>query len=130
MTSLLKYRGAAQVPAAAGWVRPATALAVVACVAAVVGFAVGEHQQRPMTVLHGLAYVGDHEVSVTVGGWVYGFQGPGNLFWTGSDGSEHSGGWPACLHGPSRMPITFGEVPVTTPDGEMWRQVVWVDCRT
>jgi hypothetical protein len=27
------------------------------------------------------------------------------------------------------VPVTFAEVPVTTPDGSTTRQVVWVDCR-
>ena len=106
------------------------AIALAACLAAVLGFAAGEHHQPGMTVLSGVAHVGADEASVTVGGWVYGIQGAGNITWVDSQGSTHTSGWPACLHGPGSVPITFGEVPVTTPDGGSWRQIVWVDCRS
>jgi hypothetical protein len=106
----------------------AAAIALFACLAAVLGFAVGEHHQPRMTVLRGVAYVGVDEASVVVGGWAYGIDGTGNLSWVDAQGTIHTNGWPACLT-PGNDPITFGEVPVTL-DGATWRQVVWVDCRS
>ena len=108
----------------------AAVITLFACLAAVLGFIVGEHHQPGMTVLRGVAYVGADEASVTVGGWVYGIQGTGNVTWVDTQGSIHTDSWPACLSGPGRAPITFGEVPVTAPDGTTWRQIVWVDCRS
>jgi hypothetical protein len=107
-------------------------LAVAACLIVAGAFLAGEHhQQRAMTVLTGVAYVGAHEASVTVGGWVYGLDGPGNVSWTDSQGSIHTSGWPACLTGPGQHHrIRFGEVPVTAAGGGMWRQIVWVDCQS
>ncbi len=100
-----------------------------ACLIAFLAFLAGEHQQRQVTVLSGVASVGDQVASVTVAGWVYGIQGVDQ--WVDQQGVTHVGGWPACLRGPGRtVPITFGEIPVTAPDGGSWRQVVWVDCRS
>jgi hypothetical protein len=105
------------------------AVLAAACLIAFLAFVAGEHQQRPATVLSGIATVGDHEATVTVAGWSYGIEG--NIVWVDQEGTTHEGGWPACLGGPARnVPVTFGEVPVTTPDGTTWRQVVWVDCRS
>ena len=99
-------------------------------VLAVAAFLAGEHQQRPLTVLSGVATVGDQQATVTVAGWSYAINGPG-LMWVDRQGSLHDGGWPACLTGVGRtVPIRFGEVPVTAPDGTTWRQVVWVDCQS
>jgi len=95
-----------------------------------VAFLAGEHQQRPLTVLTGIATVGDHQATVTVAGWAYAIEGD-SVIWVDQQGMTHDGGWPACLGAPGRtVPVTFGEVPVTAPDGQTWRQVVWVDCRT
>ena len=95
---------------------------------AVVAFLAGEHQQRPFTVLTGLATVGDHQATVIVAGWAYAI-GSG-IPWVDQQGVTHEGGWPSCLATPGRtVPVTFGEVPVTAPNGLSWRQVVWVDCR-
>ena len=103
------------------------AVLAAACLIAFLAFAVGEHQQRTVTVLTGIATVGDHEATVAVAGWSYGIVG--SITWFGQ-GGMHEAGWPACLGGPGRtVPVTFGEVPVTAPDGSSWRQVVWVDCR-
>lgn len=100
-----------------------------ACLVALLAFLAGEHHQRPLTVLSGVATVGDHMASVPAGGWVYGI--PGVQEWVDQQGTTHVGGWPACLGGAGRtVPITFGWVPVTAPDGASWRQVVWVDCRS
>lgn len=110
-------------------VRRTAAVIVAACLIAYPAFLAGEHQQRQFTVLSGVATVGDREASVAVAGWVYGIQGS-NIQWVDQQGETHYGGWPACLRGPGRtVPIRFGEMPVTTPGGGSWRQVVWVDCR-
>jgi hypothetical protein len=111
--------------------RIAVALAATCLIAAVAfaAFLVGEHHQRPVTVLTGIAAVGYQEATVIVNGWAYGFQGNG-ITWIDRQGQTHYGGWPSCLSIPGRAaPITFAEVPVTNPDGSIARQVVWVDCR-
>lgn len=108
----------------------AVVIALVACLAAVLGFIAGKHHQPGMTVLSGVAYVGLDEASVTVGGWTYGIDGASNVSWVDDQGSHHEGSWPACLRSGSIVPITFGEVPWTAPDGSGLRQVVWVDCRS
>ena len=105
------------------------AVLAAACLIAFLAFVAGEHQQRPVTVLSGIAAVGDHHATVTVAGWSYGIEG--SIVWVDQEGTMHDGGWPACLGGIGQnVPVTFGEVPVTTPDGATWRQVVWVDCRS
>ena len=113
-------------------VKRAWAVIAAACliaVLAVVAFLAGEHQQHPLTILSGLATVGNQQATVTVAGWSYAIDGTG-IMWVDQQGSMHDGGWPACLSGFGRtVPIRFGEVPVTAPDGTTWRQVVWVDCR-
>ena len=113
-------------------VKRAWAVIAAACliaVLAVVAFLAGEHQQRPLTILSGLATVGNQQATVTVAGWSYAIDGTG-IMWVDQQGSLHDGGWPACLSGIGRtVPIRFGEVPVTAPDGTTWRQVVWVDCQ-
>jgi len=101
---------------------------VVLCVIAGATFLVGERQGNRATVLTGMAYTGINEATVTVAGWSYGISR--NVTWFDSQGTEHVGGWPSCLRSVgTRVPITFGAVPVTAPDGSSWRQVVWVDCR-
>jgi hypothetical protein len=110
-------------------VKQLTALIAAACLIAFLGFLAGAHHQRPATttVLTGVATVGDHMASIVTGGWVYGVEG--NVMWVGPDGTTHLGSWPACLGGPGNtVRVTFGEVPATGPNGEMTRQVVWVDC--
>jgi hypothetical protein len=101
---------------------------VVLCVIVCGTCLVGERQGNRTTVLTGMAYTGLNEATVTVAGWSYGISG--NVTWLDSQGTEHVGGWPSCLRSAGRrVPITFGAVPVTAPDGSSWRQVVWVDCR-
>ena len=108
----------------------AAAAIAAACLIAFLAFLAGEHQQRPVTVLHGMATVGYQEASVITAGWVYGIQGTG-VPWIDQDGMWHYGSWPTCLGGPGRaVEITFWEVPVSMPDGGTARQVVWVDCRS
>jgi len=84
-------------------------------------------EEGATTVLTGVATVGDHMASIVTSGWVYGVEG--NVTWVDQDGVTHYGGWPACLGGPGNtVRVTFGEVPVTAPDGTMTRQVTWVGC--
>lgn len=102
---------------------------VVLCLIAGGTFLAGERQGNRTRVLTGMAYTGIDEATVTVAGWSYGISG--NVTWFDSQGTEHFGSWPSCLRSVGRrVPITFGAVPVTAPDGSSWRQVVWVDCRT
>ena len=121
-----------QKPPRGGRVRRAVVAVGAACliaILAVLAFLAGEHQQHPVTVLSGVADVGDHTASVTVAGssWVYGISGVDQ--WVDQRGQTHLGGWPGCLSTPGQtVPITFGWVPVTAPDGSSWRQVVWVGC--
>ena len=104
------------------------AIAVLIALAAFLAFLAGEHHHRPFTVLTGVATVGDHQATVTVAGWSYAIEGD-SVMWVDRQGSTHDGGWPSCLNVVGRaVPISFGEVPVTAPDGLSWRQVVWVDC--
>ncbi len=119
-----------RVPVLRRRVRWAAAAIAVACLIAFLAFLAGEHQQRPVTVLRGMATVGYQEASVITAGWVYGIEGTG-VPWIDQEGTWHYGGWPTCLGGPGRaVEITFGEVPVSMPDGGTARQVVWVDCRS
>ena len=111
-------------------VRWAAAAIAAACLLAFLAFVTGEHQQRPATVLRGVATVGYHEATVIVAGWAYGIEGTG-VPWIDQQGTWHYGGWPTCLGGPGRTAeITFGEVPVSMPGGGITRQVTWVDCRS
>ena len=125
-------RGSSQALVLSRRVKRAALIAAVlaaSCLIAFLAFAAGEHQHRPVTVLSGIAAVGDHQATVTVAGWSYGIEG--NIAWVDQEGTTHQGGWPACLGGPGRtVPVTFGEVPVTAPGGTTWRQVVWVECRS
>ena len=102
-------------------------VAALACLVAAAAFAASEIHQPRMTVVTGFAHVGDHVATMVVGGWAYGFSG-GGVSWVDSHGSVHDAGWPACLRGPGLVKATFGVVPVTDPDGQSQRQVVWVSC--
>jgi hypothetical protein len=118
-----------QKPALGRRVSRAVVVIGAACLIAILAFLAGERQQHPITVLSGVADVGGHMASVTVAGssWVYGISGVDQ--WVDQQGQTHLGGWPACLSTPGQtVPITFGWIPVTAPDGSSWRQVVWVDC--
>ena len=127
--SSMPVAGAARAPFGI-WRMPWAAVVVLAvCLAAVLGFIAGEHHQPGITVLRGVAYVGLDEASVTVGGWTYGIDGASNVTWVDDQGSEHTSGWPSCLRPGNIVPITFGEIPWTAPDGSGLRQVVWVDCK-
>jgi hypothetical protein len=111
----------------------AVVVIIAADLIAFLAFLAGEHHQPQATVTSGIADVGaDHSGSIVVAdsSWVYGLSGVGN--WVDKQGQAHEGGWPACLSIPpgKTVPVKFGWVPVTGPDGSSWRQVVWVDCRS
>ena len=110
-------------------IRRTVALIAAAGLIAFLGFLAAEHHRHPVTVLTGVATVGDQLATVTVAGWSYAIEGT-SIPWVDEQGMTHYGSWPACLGGPGRtVPVTFAEVPVTTPDGSTTRQVVWVACR-
>lgn len=99
---------------------------VVLCLVAAIAFVAGERRASNPMVLTGIPVIGQNVASVTVGGWTYGIEG--SVTWYDSQGA-HLGTWPSCLSNPARpVPIAFGAIPVTAPDGSQWRQVVWVEC--
>ena len=66
--------------------------------------------------------------SITTSGWTYGFAS--DLAWTDDMGSWHDSGTPACLPPlSSRDGVKFASVEVTV-DGNTWRPVIWIDCRS
>jgi hypothetical protein len=92
-------------------------------------FVVGSHNPA-VTVVSGDARVGDGVATAFVDGWAYGI--PMDVAWLGTDGSWRQSGTPACMTWtgtPRDVSIKFGWVPVTSPDGNGWRQIVWVSCR-
>jgi hypothetical protein len=98
-------------------------------VAVVIAYLGGEHGRDRLTVRHGVAQVGLNQASVKVGGWWYGINA--SVPWVDDTNSWHESGWPTCLAPVgSAVAITFGEITVTGPDGQSWRQVAWVDCRS
>jgi hypothetical protein len=93
-------------------------------------FVAGSHDPA-VTVLSGNARAGEGVATAVVDGWAYGI--PMDVAWVGSDGSWRQSGTPACLAWtgtPRDVGIQFGWVPITSPDGNGWRQVVWVSCRS
>jgi hypothetical protein len=104
--------------------------AVVAAGALATGaFVVGTHNPA-VTVASGAASAGYDQATVFVDGYAYAI--PMDVEWFGTDGNLRPGGQPACLAwtGSARtVPIEFGWVPITSPDGSGWRQVVWVSCK-
>lgn len=122
----------ALVPAAAKtWIR--IALSAVAIATATLGgflaYHAGELHARQITVLSGNAYVGAGQAAVRVAGWTYSVSD--GVTWIDGSGSLHETGWPGCLSTQgTTVPIKFGEIQVTAPNGDSWRQVVWVDCRS
>jgi hypothetical protein len=91
-------------------------------------FIVGSHNPA-VTVANGEARVGYDVATAVVDGWAYGV--PMDVAWLGTDGSWRQSGRPACLAwtgSPRDVAIRFGWVPITSPDSNGWRQVVWVSC--
>jgi hypothetical protein len=105
----------------------AAAIALLACLATFLAFEGGgdEHYQPGITVLRGVAYVGDDEASVAVGGWVYRISRTGNITWVDSQGRSMRMAGQACLLGPGRcLPVTrhhqhrHGTFPASSPGTE------------
>ncbi|MDT4985197.1 MAG: hypothetical protein QOF95_2687 [Pseudonocardiales bacterium] len=112
-------------PPRAVWIAVAI---VAAAVIAVLGYGLGTSNGPHVKALSGDAYVGANQAAVKVDGWTYGIVG--SVAWVDSRGASHDSGWPDCLGSPgTTVHIRFGEVSVTGPQDDSWRQVVWVDCR-
>jgi hypothetical protein len=95
---------------------------------AIVAYAVGTRDGNRLKALTGNAYVGNHQASVKVDEWAYGIVD--SVAWVDKSGSSHDSGWPACLSTPgTTVKIRFGEITVTGPHHDSWREVAWVDCR-
>jgi hypothetical protein len=114
--------------------RPSTVLlfvvvgALVLAAVAAASYAAGRRGGNQLHVRTGNAYVGLHQASVKVDGWAYGIVG--SVEWVGADGTSHESGWPDCLGRPGTTErIRFGEISVTGPQDDSWRDVAWVDCR-
>lgn len=91
-------------------------------------FVVGSHNPD-VTVVNADARAGDGVATAFVDGWAYGI--PMDGAWMGTDGSWRDSGTPACIAWtgtPRDVRIKFGWVPITSPEGVGWRQVVWVAC--
>src|SRR5579864_631808 len=92
-------------------------------------FVVGSRNPA-ITIENGDAHVGADVATASVDGWSY--EIPMDVAWLGTDGSWRQDGRPACLAwtgSPRGIAIQFGWVPITSPAGVRWRQVVWVSCR-
>lgn len=113
---------------------PATTIVlavVIGLALAMIGYAVGREQTRVSgSTVSGDAYVGVGEFSAKIDGWAYGLTWSANtLTWVDAQDTMHSGGVPSCLaHPASSVPVTFGWVPASGPDGSSWRQITWVRC--
>ncbi|HEY7936332.1 MAG TPA: hypothetical protein VID26_04300 [Candidatus Limnocylindrales bacterium] len=106
-------------------VAAALAVAVVVFLSGLALGSTGVAGVRPAT-LTGDGYVGQQVASFQSGGTFYGFRA--SVPWRDASGSEHDGGWPACL------------TPLTTVEGVrftgavVWAgavgqaTVLWVDC--
>jgi len=93
--------------------------------AAAVGYVLRSHSDS-VTAASGSAYVGLDQASASADGWVYAI--PIDVTWQGADGSWRDGR-PECLASAGQsVPLRFGWVAVSHPDGASWRQVVWVSC--
>jgi hypothetical protein len=102
--------------------------ALVVVLAAGVGYQVGRHQAQAVVWRTGPAYVGDHEASIPISGWTYGFM-TSVPRWIGADGTTHTDSWPDCVNPPvTQKQLTFATTTVTVA-GTTWRQVLVVDCR-
>lgn len=94
------------------------------------GYELGRTQQRAADsyVLHGTAYVGDHQAGMHVNGHEYGVVD--SVPWFDRRGAYHDSGWPACLARPgTSVRIAFGVATVRAPEGIGWSAVTFVDCR-
>lgn len=100
---------------------------LVALLAVAGGWIAGERTANRLHVLTANVYVGDHQAGVCLHGWCYGISDV--VSWVDAGGSLHEDGWPSCLQLGTYERIRFGEIEVSGPTDESWRQVVWVDCR-
>jgi hypothetical protein len=102
--------------------------AVCALVGVLAGYQLGHHHSAAVSWHTGLAGIGDHEVSISTPGWVYGAQDavPG---WIDSSGSTHTGGWPDCLNQSGTQKQVRFAATTGTIVGTGTRQIVLVDCR-
>jgi hypothetical protein len=111
-----------------------TVAVIVLLAVGLLAYSIGKHQQPDGSgsTASGQAHVGTQVASVQVGGWTYGFSTlPGSLLWYDTSGTAHDGGTAPCLaHPADSVPVIFGWVPATGPDGSSWRQVTWVRCGT
>ena len=104
------------------------AMAIALVAGGVGGYVLSQHRNG-VHALTGTAHVLDHQMSVEVGGWTYGFEETVPL-WIDAAGTTHDRGWPNCLRPiGAKVRVRFGEVPVTSPTGFGAREIVWVDCR-
>jgi hypothetical protein len=106
------------------------ALVGLVVVSAAGGYLLGEAHATHATWHTARAYVGDHEVSLPVGDWTYGFR-ESVPQWIDGNGNVHDSGWPDCVQVPAgtRKVIRFAEVGVEVGSVGS-RQVVMVDCRS
>jgi hypothetical protein len=93
-------------------------------------FLAGVRHGRQMTITTGLGAGLTGQGEIEAGGWWYAVSGIGSVMWTDGTGALHDGGWPTCLNQAKQIPVKFGWVPATLPDGTSLRQVVWVDCQS
>jgi hypothetical protein len=111
-----------------------TVAVIVLLAVGLLAYSIGKHQQSGTqgNVVSGRAKVGTEVASVKVDGWTYGFSvQPNGLLWFDGNDTAHQGGAAPCLaHPAASVPITFGWVAATGPDGSSWRQVTWVRCGT
>lgn len=100
------------------WIVSLLAAALVAC----------ELKGTTVTVLHGTPTVGRGQAAGFADGNIH--QIPiDNAMSQNASGVWVQGGQPACLPNERHdLPVTFGSVVVSAPDGQSWNQVVWVSC--
>jgi hypothetical protein len=94
------------------------------------GYELGRSQQRAADsyVVHGTAYVGDHQATLRAGGRNYGVVG--SVAWFDRHGTYHESGWPTCLARPGTSArVAFGVAMVRAPERIEWPAVTFVDCR-
>jgi hypothetical protein len=91
------------------------------------GFWQGTRRPAGLNWHTGVGYVGDHQISVRVGDWSYGFVDSVPM-WIDAQGSQHHDSWPGCL-GPVGAKTTIRFASVTVAGDGIGRPVVAVDCR-
>lgn len=99
----------------------------VALISAVVAY-VTAVQQAGAVERSGIASPAAGAISVEADGRTYNI--PLDVSWTDTQGSFHEAGRPDCLTPETgNVTVQFASVDVGV-DGNKWRQVVWVDCRS